>query len=151
MYVCHLTSYFFFFLMIRRPPRSTLFPYTTLFRSKGAMGGLLMGVGAVRAFGCNIGGFFSATSALSLAGLAMMLGLGAGAILGLRYLVWETEHRPRWSSGAGRVYLAPSDARASRQPWVGALLLVLLLATPAVYSRAGYVAQGGFLLFGVAV
>src|SRR2546430_5882359 len=26
-------SFFFFFLMIRRPPRSTLFPYTTLFRS----------------------------------------------------------------------------------------------------------------------
>src|SRR3712207_7772317 len=25
----------FFFLMIRRPPRSTLFPYTTLFRSEG--------------------------------------------------------------------------------------------------------------------
>src|SRR3712207_8572531 len=25
--------HFFFFLMIRRPPRSTLFPYTTLFRS----------------------------------------------------------------------------------------------------------------------
>src|SRR5687767_15932251 len=29
----------FFFLMIRRPPRSTLFPYTTLFRS-GCFGGL---------------------------------------------------------------------------------------------------------------
>src|SRR5256885_4472343 len=27
---------FFFFLMIRRPPRSTLFPYTTLFRSRWA-------------------------------------------------------------------------------------------------------------------
>src|SRR5215203_6230713 len=26
----------FFFLMIRRPPRSTLFPYTTLFRSRSA-------------------------------------------------------------------------------------------------------------------
>src|SRR5256885_12870324 len=26
-------DYYFFFLMIRRPPRSTLFPYTTLFRS----------------------------------------------------------------------------------------------------------------------
>src|SRR5690349_24252086 len=26
-------QFFFFFLMIRRPPRSTLFPYTTLFRS----------------------------------------------------------------------------------------------------------------------
>src|SRR3989442_4615665 len=29
----HLHTLFFFFLMIRRPPRSTLFPYTTLFRS----------------------------------------------------------------------------------------------------------------------
>src|SRR5688572_32771846 len=29
-------SVFFFFLMIRRPPRSTLFPYTTLFRSRGS-------------------------------------------------------------------------------------------------------------------
>src|ERR1041384_8638782 len=32
MFVFILYS-FFFFLMIRRPPRSTLFPYTTLFRS----------------------------------------------------------------------------------------------------------------------
>src|SRR5258705_5831993 len=31
---CRSASFiFFFFLMIRRPPRSTLFPYTTLFRS----------------------------------------------------------------------------------------------------------------------
>src|SRR2546425_1933207 len=29
---------FFFFLMIRRPPRSTLFPYTTLFRSGRRIG-----------------------------------------------------------------------------------------------------------------
>src|SRR6266536_5072448 len=32
---------FFFFLMIRRPPRSTLFPYTTLFRSPRFEGCLL--------------------------------------------------------------------------------------------------------------
>src|SRR6266568_5847117 len=32
---------FFFFLMIRRPPRSTLFPYTTLFRSGPAPGARL--------------------------------------------------------------------------------------------------------------
>src|SRR6267378_6467945 len=30
---------FFFFLMIRRPPRSTLFPYTTLFRSRAPLPG----------------------------------------------------------------------------------------------------------------
>src|SRR5438874_9646309 len=32
-----LIALLFFFLMIRRPPRSTLFPYTTLFRSRGAL------------------------------------------------------------------------------------------------------------------
>src|SRR5256884_6729419 len=32
-------KFFFFFLMIRRPPRSTLFPYTTLFRSLRERGG----------------------------------------------------------------------------------------------------------------
>src|SRR2546430_12060095 len=45
----------FFFLMIRRPPRSTLFPYTTLFRSMrvfvegvGLLGPGLQGWGAAR-------------------------------------------------------------------------------------------------------
>src|SRR4030066_899996 len=35
-FICVYVS--FFFLMIRRPPRSTLFPYTTLFRSPGSGG-----------------------------------------------------------------------------------------------------------------
>src|SRR2546427_8723798 len=40
---------YFFFLMIRRPPRSTLFPYTTLFRSRrdAAIGPQLADDGAV--------------------------------------------------------------------------------------------------------
>src|SRR6185437_10159003 len=46
----------FFFLMIRRPPRSTLFPYTTLFRSKNLLsnafkftehGGVRLGISTV--------------------------------------------------------------------------------------------------------
>src|SRR6266481_6795705 len=37
---------FFFFLMIRRPPRSTLFPYTTLFRS-----GIIVGQEVGRSLG----------------------------------------------------------------------------------------------------
>src|SRR2546429_637632 len=53
---------FFFFLMIRRPPRSTLFPYTTLFRSAQArVGGA--GVGEIELL-CELfegaGGFASA-------------------------------------------------------------------------------------------
>src|SRR2546429_5333459 len=35
----------FFFLMIRRPPRSTLFPYTTLFRSRQALVMRVLGLG----------------------------------------------------------------------------------------------------------
>src|SRR5258708_17440935 len=50
---------FFFFLMIRRPPRSTLFPYTTLFRSPWKRIGLwslwgLCGYLVVFAFGSRI-------------------------------------------------------------------------------------------------
>src|SRR3712207_9143759 len=37
MYPAVTVLSFFFFLMIRRPPTSTLFPYTTLFRSQGAL------------------------------------------------------------------------------------------------------------------
>src|SRR3712207_7795237 len=37
----------FFFLMIRRPPRSTLFPYTTLFRSFVSMALSLLGILAI--------------------------------------------------------------------------------------------------------
>src|SRR5262245_65454288 len=37
-------SSFFLFLMIRRPPRSTLFPYTTLFRSAGGVSGNLVSI-----------------------------------------------------------------------------------------------------------
>src|SRR2546422_1400533 len=45
-----LVFIFFFFLMIRRPPRSTLFPYTTLFRSR--IPRLLKAVAPVPLDGC---------------------------------------------------------------------------------------------------
>jgi uncharacterized membrane protein YedE/YeeE len=127
---------------IRVPPRGEL--------AKGAAGGVLMGIGAMLAFGCNVGGFFSAVSALSLSGFGMMLGLGVGAVIGLRYLLWEMEHRPGWSAGRARVWGAPTGDGTSRQPQVGAVLALALLATPFVYARAGYAPQGIFLLFGVA-
>src|SRR6266542_5711614 len=37
-YILLFALFLFFFLMIRRPPRSTLFPYTTLFRSGPGQG-----------------------------------------------------------------------------------------------------------------
>ena len=117
---------------------------------KGVIGGALLGVGAMLALGCNIGGFVSATSALSLSGLAMMLGLLVGAILGLTYLVWEVEHRPGWSSGRARVFAAARPEGRSRQAFVGLAVLVALLALPWLYARAGFSSRGLFLLFGAA-
>src|SRR2546422_8211481 len=46
----------FFFLMIRRPPRSTLFPYTTLFRSGAAHGDPGRGGAAAQPRGDHVGG-----------------------------------------------------------------------------------------------
>ena len=127
---------------VRVPPAGEL--------TKGALGGTLMGLGAVLAFGCNVGGFFSALSALSLSGFGMMLGLGVGAVFGLRYLMWEMAHRPGWSTGRARVFAGPSADGPSAQPLVGLALAVLIVLLPFVYARSGYVSQGIFLLFGAA-
>src|SRR5689334_15751481 len=113
--------------------------------AKGAAGGVLMGIGATLAFGCNIGGFFSAVSALSLAGFAMMLGLGLGAFLGLRYLLWETTRHPRWSRGRAR---SSTRRPGAAQPRVGMAVLALLLAAPFAYAAAGHPQRGVFLVFG---
>ena len=117
--------------------------------AKGLGGGLLMGTGAMLAFGCNIGGFFSAVSALSLAGFAMMVGLAAGAFVGLRYLLWEMEHRPAWSSGRAHVYGAAATERPSRQPLAGVLVVAALAGALGLAGRTGYHVQAVFLLFGV--
>src|SRR2546430_16931487 len=63
--------YFFFFLMIRRPPRSTLFPYTTLFRSNVPL--VLL----------ELGGAFTAAVAVAAGRIVDGVG-GSGGPLGFR-------------------------------------------------------------------
>src|SRR5256885_5223785 len=70
----------FFFLMIRRPPRSTLFPYTTLFRSvKGVLAGAAGGVIPQIAIGADAAGDATepitdtGTTALSLSEASRLL------------------------------------------------------------------------------
>jgi uncharacterized membrane protein YedE/YeeE len=123
---------------------------------KGALGGLLMGWGAMLAFGCNIGGFFSALSALSLSGLGMMAGLFAGAFLSTRYLIWENAKLIR----AGQIPFmsvceappqpAPRSTSFAIQPWLGGLLLLALLGAGYLYGQLGHQLLAVFLLFGVA-
>src|SRR2546425_4667403 len=127
---------------VRVPPRGELV--------KGGLGGLAMGAGAMLALGCNIGGFFSATSALSLSGFGMMLGLGVGAFLAIRYLMWEVAHRPTWSMGRRRVLAAGRPARR-RHPGARVGVLAALPALPVLFSPPGHIPPGVFLLFTLAL
>lgn len=123
---------------------------------KGALGGLLMGCGAILAFGCNIGGFFSALSALSASGAGMMAGLWVGAFVGSRYLIREN----RQVIEAGRIPFpsaceaAPrpvSSAAAFRlQPLAGVSILVAALIGAMLYYRFGHARLAVFLCFGLA-
>lgn len=115
---------------------------------KGVVGGCLLGIGSAMAGGCNVGGFYMATSALSAAGLAMMVGLIIGAYLGLRYLYWEMTHLPSGSpaskGGEKRINLLPIE------PYIGALVFLGALVAAWFYARAAYTRVGGLLLCGIA-
>ena len=118
--------------------------------AKGLVGGILMGIGAAMAFGCNIGGFFSSISALSMAGLAMMVGLMIGVYIGLRLLILEVTYLD--FSGSPRRKTPKkhkSDAWTTAQPVLGALVLVAGLGFALVYDGFDYPTRGGFLLFGL--
>lgn len=69
---------------INRPP---MLEFVT-----GALGGILMGIGASLAGGCTTGGFFTPLIFGSPAGWVMALGLLAGAWVGLKLLLWTLEH-----------------------------------------------------------
>ena len=118
---------------------------------KGIVGGSLMGIGAAMAGGCNVGGFYTATSALSFGGLAMMVGLLIGAYLGLRYLYWELEHLPSGSTGGG-----PDKTKGkgmdwlSVEPYIGVAVFIAALVVAWVYAREAYTRVGGLLLCGIA-
>lgn len=118
--------------------------------AKGAAGGILMGIGAAMAGGCNVGGFFSATSAMSFSGLFMMVGLLIGAYLGLKYLYWELENLP--TGGGGGSVSAPKEGGVDMtkfQPYVGAAILLAALIGAWIYNINAYTVLGVLLLCGM--
>ena len=117
--------------------------------AKGLVGGLLMGVGAALASGCNVGGFYSALAMFDLSGVTMMIGLFAGAYLGLRYLLWEIEHLPQGgASGGGKARTEPGRSRRSFKPLAGIAVFVLVLTAFQAYSLMDKTQMGGLLFFG---
>jgi uncharacterized protein len=102
---------------IRIPPRGEMI--------KGFLGGALMAVGATVGIGCSIGSFFSGVPALSGGALIFTFAMFAGVIISLKYLIWEMENRPGWSSGKSFTYLA---AKPEKGYWQIILGIVVILA-----------------------
>jgi hypothetical protein len=126
---------------------------------RGAVGGVLMGIGTAMAAGCNVGGFFSATSALSLGGIAMMAGLIVGVNLEIRYVYWELQvFRFKRGEGPRKTNKRDSFDWKKIQPVLGALALGCGIAAAFVYRSRGvdpvtgfdYVKIAGLLLAGLA-
>ncbi|MFC1829155.1 YeeE/YedE thiosulfate transporter family protein [Thermodesulfobacteriota bacterium] len=118
---------------------------------KGIVGGILMGIGAAMAGGCNVGGFYIAVSALSLSGLTMMVGLLIGAYLGLRYLYWELEHFSSGFSGGGTEQSKEKGFDwLSAEPYIGAAVFLAAIVAAMVYGSLAYARVGGLLLCGIA-
>ena len=117
--------------------------------AKGIIGGILMGTGAAFAGGCNVGGFFTATGMLSMGGIAMMLGLGGGAWIGLKYLLWELEHlpaRPLSRKDGSEPLLGINWDRV--QPYIGAGVVVAVIAAFYAYATFDKAQIGGLLFLG---
>ena len=73
---------------------------------KAVIAGLLMGIGAALAGGCNIGGMYNAIGNLAANGFAMWLGLVPGALAGLWLLYKEMEHIT-WGEGGSKTFEIP--------------------------------------------
>lgn len=74
---------------------------------KAVIAGILMGIGASLAGGCNVGGFYNAIGNLSANGFTMMFGLVLGVVLGLKLLYLEMEHIS-WGDGGAKTFSLPS-------------------------------------------
>ena len=118
---------------------------------KGLMGGTLMGIGSALSFGCNIGGFFSATSALSLAGPAMMIGLIVGSFLGLKLLVWEITYLSPAVLKKSASSSQEVSSSNSQQPFIGFIIILIALGLAFTYDHFDYSTRGGFLVFGLII
>jgi uncharacterized membrane protein YedE/YeeE len=113
--------------------------------AKAVIAGILMGIGAALAGGCNVGGFYNAIGNLSASGFTMMIGLVGGAALGLKLLYLEMEYVSWGSGGSKTIAFSPVVIYL-----MGAGALLLLIIGSYIYSGnedSDYVASlGGMLL-----
>jgi len=90
-----------------------------------ALGGTLMGTGAALAGGCTTGGFFNPVLHSSPAGWTMWVGLLAGAVIGLKLLLWTLENI-EWGMQAPPTLNTP-EAVVNLYPLIGTVLIAGVL------------------------
>lgn len=95
-------------------------PYREM--AKAVIAGILMGIGASLAGGCNVGGFYNAIGNLAANGFSMMFGLVFGVVLGLKLLYLEMEHIS-WGDGGAKTIEFP--AKVVTILGLGALLFLV--------------------------
>ena len=112
-------------------------------------GGALMGFGTVIMPPCNVGGFYSATMAISLSGPLSAVGLLLGAYVGGLVLKRQAKESVEdLDFGALSVGEPLKKSGASRQPFVGLAIGILLAVLALIYVSRDMPKCAGLLLFG---
>lgn len=117
-----------------------------------ALGGTLMGLGAALAGGCTTGGFFTPLLHSSPAGWAMWAGLLAGAIIGLKLLLWTLDNIT-WGMQVPAAIPIPAGLPRA-YPWIGLTVVIgiILWAADWYYSdNAKLTARAIIVLAGFAM
>lgn len=114
---------------------------------KGFLGGGLMAIGATVGIGCTIGSFFSGVPALSGGAIIFTIGLFIGVIIALKYLLWEMEKFPKWSSGKSFTFLAAGPKKGNWQIIVGIIVVIGVGVLAYTYSGTN-LAMTWFIIIG---
>ncbi len=89
---------------------------------KAVIAGILMGVGATLAGGCNVGGMYNAIGNLAANGFTMWIGLVAGVLLGLKMLYMEMEYISWGDGGSATINLPGAVQNILAIAGIGALI-----------------------------
>lgn len=117
---------------------------------KAVIAGILMGIGASLAGGCNVGGFYNAIGNLAANGFSMMFGLVFGVVLGLKLLYLEMEHI-QWGHGGSKTISLP-DALVYILGIIGIICLLYGAYCYAGNEDSDYIASlSGILLLAAAL
>ncbi len=125
---------------LRIPPKGELI--------KGFIGGGLMAIGATFGIGCSIGSFYSGVPALSGGAIIFTIGMFIGVVLALRYLMWEMEKFPKFSSGKSYNFLSGTGKSGNWQIYLGWIVLIITFIIAYQYSGGNKI-MAWFIIIGM--